>query len=290
MPIYSVCSLNIQAESLAERFSSFLIRDSAGSGKIDLVIDYIAEPYNTSNLEKITELRDMTVWKDAQPDGRFTWVYIANSEVGTIAVDEVYSQIKVYYNDFNGYLKKKDIADIVTPYLQIILECKLIKNGFAILHSACVEAGGYAYAFTGPSGIGKSSRAAKWCECFSAKWISGDRPAIDPSSRYAYGVPWDGKEGVFRNVRCPLAAILKVKRSENTGVNELTEKEKISLLCEQTIIPMWDPSLAVQAMKLIKQMISEIPIYEISCDITDESTYASRELIMNILKKKGVRL
>ena len=288
MPIYSVCSMNIQAESLPERFSPFLVYDSVPLGKIDLAIDYVAELYNANQLEKITELRDMTVWKEVQPDGCFNWVYIANSGIGTITVDEDYSQIKVYYNDFNGYLKRKDIADIVTPYVQIILECKLIKNGYAVLHSACIESGGYAFAFTGPSGIGKSTRAKKWVDCFSAGWISGDRPAIDVDNRCACGVPWDGKEAVFRNVRFPLGAILKVKRSNSATVNELSEKEKINLLCEQTVFPMWDPSIAIQAMKLIRQMAQKIPIYEVACDITDESIHESRELIMNILKRKGL--
>lgn len=288
MPIYSVCSLLIHADSLSQQFTPFLICNNNSSGKIDLTIEYIPQLYTAENLQKTVELSYMSVWKEKLPGSHCNWVYILQKNIGMIIVDEDYTQIKVYYNTFGGCLQGTDIAELFSPYIQILLECKLIKSGYAILHSACIQTSGYAYAFTGPSGIGKSSRAAKWCEHFSAEWISGDRPAIDPDRGYVYGVPWDGKEAVFRNVCYPLAAILRVKRSNITAVNELTEKEKIGLLCEQTVFPMWDPTLALQAMKLIKQMIRKIPIYEISCDLTDESTYRSKELIINAIKKEGL--
>ena len=287
MAIYSVCSLHIQAESLSHGFAPFLVSETLKPESIDLTIQYIPGPYILHDAEKAAELSYMTVWKEQLPGNHFNWIYIPSNGIGTICVDEEYSHFRVYYHDFVGYLNQKDIAEIFSRYIQILLECKLIKSGYAVLHSACVESDGYAYAFTGPSGIGKSTRAAKWVECFSAEWISGDRPVINAESRTVYGVPWDGKEAIFRNVRYPLAAILKVRRSSNVSINELTEQEKMKILCDETVIPMWDPSLAAQAVILVKQIARQIPIYEICCDITDESIYASRELMMNILKRKG---
>ena len=287
MAIYSVCSLLIQAESLSHGFTPFLVSETFKPESIDLTIEYIPGPYILNNAEKVTELSYMTVWKERQPGNHYNWIFIPSNGIGTISVDEEYTQFRVYYNDLIGSLKKKDIAEIFSRYIQILLEFKLIKSGYAVLHSACVESDGYAYAFTGPSGIGKSTRAAKWVECFSAEWISGDRPVINAESGTVYGVPWDGKEAIFRNVHYPLAAILKVRRSSNASINELTEQEKMKILCDETVIPMWDSSLAAQAVILAKQIAGQIPIYEICCDITDESIYASRELIMDILKKKG---
>ena len=175
------------------------------------------------------------------------------------------------------------INNTFSPLIFFLFKCKLVQRGFTVLHSACVDLDGFAYAFTGPSGIGKSSRARKWVDLFSAEWISGDRPAIDSSSGTVYGVPWDGKEAVYRNINRPLNAVLKVKRAEETSVKELSYEEKFQLLCEQSFIPMWDPELAGKAMHSLRQVIQKVPIFELRCDITDESTYKAHDMIMEMI-------
>ena len=62
--------------------------------------------------------------------------------------------------------------------IRIALECLLIHRGYVSLHAACVELNGKAIAFSGPSGTGKSTRAAAWQSAFDAELISGDRPLI----------------------------------------------------------------------------------------------------------------
>ena len=169
--------------------------------------------------------------------------------------------------------------DIISPLFQVLSECKLLQNGFVALHGAAVELNGIAYAFTGPSGIGKSSRAERWCKLLSAEWISGDRVAIDSYKQLAYGVPWDGKEQIHRNVNYPIGAILKVKRAEKTQLIEMTMQEKIKLLCEQCFLPMWDTELLSTALQSIRCLAERVPMYELACDISDESTYKSYEAI-----------
>ena len=47
-------------------------------------------------------------------------------------------------------------------FIRTALECLLIRRGYVSLHAACIECDGAAIAFTGDSGVGKSTRAKAW--------------------------------------------------------------------------------------------------------------------------------
>ena len=106
-------------------------------------------------------------------------------------------------------------GEISMRLLRLPLECRFVHEGVLSLHAACVEVGGRAVCFTGDSGIGKSTRAKAGAEALGAEFISGDRPAVrlEESGSVACGVPWDGKEQIFRDVEVPLKCILEVRRS-----------------------------------------------------------------------------
>lgn len=282
MMYYSICSLIVEADTLPQSYQPFLISNETRPKDIDLSIKRIAKPLSSGHRQKIAELPFIIIWKELFSGDRFRWIYEARNGFGTLSVDADYTHAELYcldlFNRFAGELSR--------PFIQLLIECKLIKTGISVLHSACVELNGIAYAFTGPSGIGKSSRAGKWCELFSAEWISGDRPAIDGDRAIVYGVPWDGKEAIHRNVSRPLGAILKVKRSCTTQIREMAEGEKFQLLSEQTFFPLWDTELAAISQHSLKRLIHSVPIYELSGDITDESMRKAYGIIQEALKER----
>ena len=286
MALYSVCSLIIQSDLLTESFSPFKVSNAIKPNNLDMKIRRVDHTHMNpkANMTKVASLKHVNVWKHVNAENKTHWVFELLNHMGTVSADEQYSDIEVYGYDFDGAIDEIFISKIFAPCIQIVLECKLIATGFSILHSACVGIEGKAYAFTGASGTGKSTRAGNWCRLLNAEWISGDRPAINVQEGFAYGVPWDGKEGIYRNYHCPLKAILKVNRSENTYIQEITEREKMQLLCEQTMIPMWDPMLVMQAMRSIKILIKNVPIYDVFCDITDESTLKTYQIVSNTIR------
>ena len=109
---------------------------------------------------------------------------------------------------------------------------------------------------------------------------------MDGSHGIVYGVPWDGKEAIHRNVSRPLGAILKVKRSSASQIREMTDGEKLQLLSEQTFFPLWDTELAAISQHSLKRLIHRVPIYELSSDITDESMRKAYEIIQEALKER----
>ncbi len=285
MPFYSIASLTVEADALPNSYQPFLLGEES-PGKPDLSFVEVDKPHSVEHLTKMAELPAMTVWKEGGPGEAVRWVYESRQGICTFSVNADYSVAEYYYLDFFKRFSSVDISAIFQPFLQLIIQCKLVRSGVTVLHAACVEKDGMAYAFCGPSGVGKSSRAQKWCDCLSAEWISGDRPAVDGSQTVVYGVPWDGKEKIYRNVCFPLAALLKVRRSETVSLNEMTESEKLQLLSEQMLIPLWDAGLAAHALHSMKTIAKKIPIYELCCDISDDSTYQAYE---SMIKRQNHR-
>lgn len=148
-------------------------------------------------------------------------------------------------------------------FIRLAIECMLTKRGYISLHAAAVEMQGKAYAFSGPSGIGKSTRANAWKEAFGAELINGDRPLIDTYKLELYGVPWDGKEQCFRNVHYPLKAICEVRRSESAYIREMNFNQRRKLLLQQSFLPMWDTETAFIQMANIARLAAHAEMVRI---------------------------
>ncbi len=280
MGIYSICSLNVEADDLPHSYQPFKIQNFKSIDTIDLSIKRTDKPHSSTNMSKITDVSYITIWKEMTNSSSFHWMYEAQNGMGSLLVDSDYTNVEYYCNSIIEPFIKDGIGEIFKSFFQIVLECKLAQKGFSVLHSACIELNGEAYAFTGPSGVGKSTRAAKWCELFGASWVSGDRPAVNTYDGYVYGVPWDGKEAVFRNVCFPLSGIYKVVRSETTEMKEMMEREKLELLCEQTFFPMWDRDLAAASMCSLKRIVTKFPIHELYCGISDDSIKKAYDILI----------
>ena len=164
-------------------------------------------------------------------------------------------------------------------FVRVALECLLIRRGFLSLHAAAVETDGAAYAFCGPSGIGKSTRAEAWKQAFGARLLSGDRPLIHPDGQEAFGVPWDGKERCFRNARLLLAAICEVRRAETVRVRELSFAQRLRLLTQQCFLPMWDTDTAAIQMRNIFRLASGATIVRAFGGASREDAEALRAMI-----------
>ncbi len=160
------------------------------------------------------------------------------------------------------------VTNAAERLVQVALECRLARMGFLSLHAAAVEMEDGAYAFTGPSGIGKSTRAAAWADAAGARLVSGDRPLIDVRRLTLYGVPWDGKEKCFRNVCRPLKAILEVRRSDTVYVRALSAAQRRKLLMRQSFLPMWDTETAAIQMANIARISAGAEMLRVFCGPT----------------------
>lgn len=178
--------------------------------------------------------------------------------------------------------KEDSSVDIWTEwFVRIALECLLARRGYVSLHSAAVEIDGKAVAFTGHSGIGKSTRAAAWIRASGAKLVNGDRPLIHVNEQMLYGVPWDGKEQCFRNVSYPLLAICEVRRSSAVFVREMSFSQRRKLLMRQCFLPMWDTETATVQMANISRLAAGTRIVRAFCGPSDHDAKALYDMIQH---------
>lgn len=194
-------------------------------------------------------------------DGKHLFSLKQQSDLPCVVTDEDYRNPKLYIDE------KYDVNVEIQFILRTAFECRFCYEGIVSLHAACVEKDGFAVAFTGESGLGKSTRARAWVEGLGAEWISGDRPAVrlEKIGSIACGVPWDGKEQIFRDVERPLKAIMEVRRSEKNYIRKLAPEQARRLLMRQSFVPMWDTDAAVMAMANVRGLIKRTPVYRVFC-------------------------
>lgn len=200
------------------------------------------------------------------------WLYESRKKDARLIISQDYTTaILSHYTDVPAFRQ----------LVQIWLQCVLLQNSIVTLHCACIHKGGFAVAFTGHSGIGKSTRAAHWINHLGYSWLSGDKPAVDPTTAMAFGVPWDGKEQIFINAGLPLKYILCIYRSPETRLRMLSPKQKRDLLVKQLFIPMWDSALTENIFLLLPRISAGIQIYKAFCGHTKEAAAELSNLLSN---------
>ena len=214
-----------------------------------------------------------------QPEGWF-FHSTGKSQTGVYIKDD-YSRMKVLGES------EDTIQGMNEWYVRIAVECMLAHRGYLSLHAAAVEVNGEAFAFSGPSGMGKSTRAYAWIEELGAQLINGDRPLIDVRHMELYGVPWDGKEQCFRNVHYPLKAVCDIRRSESVYIREMSFSQRRKLLMRQSFLPMWDTETASIQMANISRLAAEANMVRAFCGPAGED---ARALYDGLQKKNHIKV
>lgn len=148
-----------------------------------------------------------------------------------------------------------------------------------LLHASVLQHEGNAYAFLGRSGTGKSTHSRLWLRYINgASIVNGDKPilSIEQGIVTAYGTPWMGKEHLGKNTKVPLKGLCFLKQAKENSIRKLTAAETISLLFQQLLLPE-DEEMAAKTLELADLLISLLPCYLLSCNISEEAVKTSFE-------------
>ena len=148
-------------------------------------------------------------------------------------------------------------------------------NGI-MLHASCVEYEGKAYLFSARSGTGKSTHTHLWLKYLpGSRIINDDKPAIRciDGVFYAYGTPWSGKYDESVNTGVPIAGIAFLSRGENS-IKRIPGIKALTLFMDQTVRP-YDKELMSNTLEILNGVLTDIPIYEMSCDMSEEAVKTS---------------
>ena len=145
-----------------------------------------------------------------------------------------------------------------------------------LMHGAVVAKDGFSYMFSGPCGIGKSTRVKLWIDEYpDSIIINGDKPLIKVTNNeiIACGTPWCGKEGWNTNIMLPLKAIFFLERAgknEEDSIEEIGFNKAFPLLLQQTYRPNNRDAMK-KTIQLLKALEGKVKCYRFRSHPTTES-------------------
>lgn len=176
-----------------------------------------------------------------------------------------------------------DEAHYPTPYLESLsvyrqIARKILDYNGIIFHASVIEMDGKAYAFTAPSGTGKSTHCRLWLKAFpnKARIINGDKPLIRyiDGLLYAYGTPWCGKENYNINTKAPLEAICFLQRGEKNVITEIDKNAALKRIFTQLLLPE-TPSQSESFFTMLSLICDKVKFYSLECNMDIEAAHVA---------------
>ena len=140
-------------------------------------------------------------------------------------------------------------------------------HGF-IIHASAVMYKGYAYLFSGSSGIGKSTHAKLWIRMLGEEncvIINDDKPAIRKIGNlwYTFGTQWSVKDAIQCNTEAKLAGICFLKQSNRNKIRRIQGTEACFMVLNHSQHRFRDFDKSAKKLDLVDEIIRDIPLYEL---------------------------
>lgn len=156
---------------------------------------------------------------------------------------------------------------------------ELLNYNGCMLHSSAVVIDNEAYLFSADCGTGKSTHTSLWIKYLKDKnpyILNDDKPAIRiiDDEIYAYGTPFSGKNDISQNTRAKLKGICFLEQAKENSIKRLEPKEALNLFFAQTVRRLTEKQMN-KLLDIIEVIIKKIPIYKLSCNISEEAVKLS---------------
>ncbi len=211
---------------------------------------------------------------------KFCKKYTCEFDVSDIAVESHNADVQKEFENADGV--EIGVCESLCIYRAIAEQLPHFDR--FVFHGAAVEYQNNAYVFAAPSGTGKTTHISLWKKHLgdSLSVINGDKPIIKAAQNdfTVYGTPWAGKEGLHNNIKAPLKAICFLKQGKQNKISCLDKNEALTRILKQVYIPKNKNALS-QTLSLVGNIIENIPIYLLECDISDNAFETS----FNVLTK-----
>ena len=148
------------------------------------------------------------------------------------------------------------------------METLFLRKNCLMLHAAFIRWKGKGILFTAPSGTGKSTQAELWKKYERADILNGDRAAVrrDESGCWqAYGLPYAGSSGIYRNEKTPVSAVIVLRQAEENRIRRLGMLDTIRNLYPETTVHHWEADFVEKALALLTELAGEVSVYLLEC-------------------------
>lgn len=158
---------------------------------------------------------------------------------------------------------------------RIGLENLLLQYSGLLLHASLIKYAQKGIVFAGPSGVGKSTQAELWHKHFGADILNGDRAALRKTAAgwIAYGSPYAGTSGIYKNENAPLAAIIVLQQGKENRLRPMTLSQALPSIWPEISLRRWDETFVSRAMELCADLLKNVPVYLLEC-VPEESAAA----------------
>lgn len=199
------------------------------------------------------------------------------------------------YAEDEEIAQELELADIVSEwYAEFLCIYRAIARELprfsrAVFHGASITYKGKGLLFTAPSGTGKSTHISLWRKYLGedVKIVNGDKPIIrtEGGKVTVYGTPWAGKERWQRNVSAELTAICLLEQGKSNEIRRLSTDECIKAFMNQIYLPDVPNALQI-TLGVLGSLIESVPVYKLSCDMSEQAVKASFESMLGEEYKK----
>ncbi len=158
-------------------------------------------------------------------------------------------------------------------YAPFCLEKIMIERKALILHSAYMCLDGAAVLFSAPSETGKSTQAGLWEQYRGTYQVNGDRSLLirEPDGWKAWSWPICGSSEICRNEVHPIRAIVMLRQAKVNRAYRFRGIQAVMEVLSQITVNSWNREFQLTAMDLLDQLLTEVPVYRLECDISEDA-------------------
>lgn len=153
-----------------------------------------------------------------------------------------------------------------------------------LLHSSLIDYKGKGILFSAPSGSGKSTQADLWMKYADAEILNGDVAGIckGEDGYYAYGVPWAGSSGIYRNESVKVSMIVMLSKGPDNVLNPMSAPMAVMNLYSQVFMHRFDRAFVDVSMGMIEEMVGKVPVYSFSCRPDEDAVKVVKEELLRL--------
>ncbi len=254
----------------------------------------VDQTYEVTCIEECEIVDCLNVVADRWSDGA-----VMQRETMTIFTkDNRECRFLIFHGDNKPYAVSEQISDTITkvyilPEHQhmfqydtvfssiLSMEKHLLDHDCMILHSAYLCHNGEAILFSAPSGTGKSTQAELWEKYRGSRQINGDDSVLHciDGIWYASGFQVCGSSEICYNETYQIKTLVMLYQAKENTCRRLKPMEAFRLIYPQIKVNQWNQASQEKVFTMIEQLIMEVPVLELGCDISEEAVACLEEMI-----------
>lgn len=137
------------------------------------------------------------------------------------------------------------------------------------MHSSVIMHGGKGYMFLGKSGTGKSTHSSLWMKNIpDCQLMNDDNPIIrigEDGTARVYGSPWSGKTPCYKNLECPIGALVRLNQYKENRIRRCSVLETYAAIYPSCSGLRSLSSIADGLHETIEKIALEIPCFVLDC-------------------------